>query len=118
MRKRVLFLVVLLTLTFSVVFTGCSKNSTGKGWKDGTYNGKAEGVHGDVEISVEIKKGKIDKINVVSQSETSGVSEVAFEQVPAEIIKKQSTEVETVAGATVSSKAIIDAVNDALSKAK
>jgi uncharacterized protein with FMN-binding domain len=118
MRKKSLFLGIVLILILSLAFVGCSKGPAAPTWKDGTYNGKAEGVHGDIELSVEVSGGKIAKINVVSQVETSGVSEVAFEQVPTAIIEKQSTEVDTVAGATVSSKAIITAVEEALAKAK
>jgi uncharacterized protein with FMN-binding domain len=73
---------------FSLVFVGCSKGSAEPIWKDGAYSGKAEAVHGDIELSVETSEGKIAKIDVVSQAETSGVSEVAFEQVPWAIIEK------------------------------
>lgn len=118
MKKRSLILGIAMLMTFSLAFTGCSKGASKSAFKDGTYSGKAEGVHGDIELGVEIKGGKIAKINVVNQGETSGVSEVAFEQVPAEIIKKQSAEVDSVAGATVSSEAIKNAVKDALNKAK
>ena len=118
MKKGGLYLGLLLILTLSMMFVSCSKGPAAPAWKDGTYSGVAEGVHGQVELSVEINGGKIAKINVVSQHETAGVSDAAFEQVPASIIEKQSTEVETVAGASVSSKAIITAVEEALSKAK
>jgi uncharacterized protein with FMN-binding domain len=115
MKKKLLLLAAVAILALSVVLTGCSKSPA---WKDGVYDGKGEGVHGDVKMSVEIKGGKIEKVNVVSQSETAGISDAAFEQVPSAIVKKQSAEVETVAGATVSSKAIITAVKEALGKAK
>jgi uncharacterized protein with FMN-binding domain len=118
MKKKIVFPGILLILMLSLVFVGCSKEPAAPAWKDGAYSGKAEGVHGDIELSVEISGGKIAKINVVSEAETSGVSELAFEQVPSAIIEKQTAQVDTVAGATVSSKAIITAVEDALSKAK
>ena len=59
---------------------------------------------------------KISKIEVLSHSETAGVCDPAFETIPDAIIKAQSTEVDAAAGATFSSKGIIEAVNDALSK--
>lgn len=117
MKKRTLLLGVVLVLILSLSFTGCSK-SAASAWKDGTYNGKAEGVHGDIEVSVEISGGKIAKVNITSENETEGVSDLAIEQIPAAIVEKQSTEVEVVAGASVSSKAIITAVEAALSQAK
>jgi uncharacterized protein with FMN-binding domain len=118
MKKRSLLLGVALILILSLSFVGCSKSPAVSAWKDGTYSGKAEGVHGDIEVKVEINGGKIAKVDIASENETEGVSDLALEQVPTAIIEKQSVEVETVAGATVSSKAIITAVKAALSQAK
>jgi len=110
-------LVLLLTITLFGL-SGCGSSEAKSEWNDGTYSGLAEGVHGNIELDVIIENGKIKTINVHSQAETSGVSEVAFAEVPKSIIENQTVEVETVAGATVTSKAIIDAVKDALEKSK
>ena len=61
---------------------------------------------------------KIAKIDVLSHSETSGISDPAFEQIPAAIIEKQSADVDVVAGATKTSEALIAAVKDALAQVK
>lgn len=113
MRK--VFGKVAAALLLGIAVTACG---TGAKWKDGTFTGAAEGMHGDVTMSVTISGGKITKVDVVSQTETKGVSDAAFEQVPGKIIEKQGIEVDTVAGATISSKAIIGAVEEALGKAK
>jgi|WetSurMetagenome_2_1015567.scaffolds.fasta_scaffold1226806_2 uncharacterized protein with FMN-binding domain len=86
-------------------------------WNDGVYAGKAEGVHGDIELSVTVEKGKIAKVEVTKQQEAAGVSDVAFERIPRAIIEKQTTKVDAVSGASLSSKAIMAAAEDALSKA-
>jgi uncharacterized protein with FMN-binding domain len=86
-------------------------------WKDGAWQGKAEGVHGDIELTVTVEKGKIAKVEVTKQNEAAGVSDIAFERVPKDIIKKQTTKVDAVSGASLSSKAIMAAAEDALSKA-
>ena len=99
------------------MLAACGKSGSESKWNDGEYEGTAEGMHGDMEVSVTIEKGKISKIDIVSQAETEGVSDVAVERVPEDIIKKQSTEVDTVSGATESSKTIISAVEEALNKA-
>lgn len=114
MRKRVIGKIA-AALLVGLAVTACGSSAK---WKDGTYTGAAEGMHGDVELSVTISAGKITKIDVISQAETKGVSDAAFEQVPGKIIEKQGIEVDTVAGATISSKAIIGAVEEALGKAK
>jgi len=107
------FIIALLVLSSLV---GCS--STPSKWNDGEFEGAAEGMHGDVTMKVVIKDGKITSIDVVSQSETEGISDLAFEKIPSSIIEKQGIEeVDTVAGATVSSNAIINAVDVALKKA-
>lgn len=83
-------------------------------YADGTYKGTADGYSNNLKVQVEISGGKIADIQVVSHNETPGFCEKAFEQVPASIIAKQSTDVDTVSGATYSSVGIINAVNNAL----
>ena len=118
MKKKSLIKVLALSLMVSAGFTGCAKTPAAAAFKDGSYTGKAEGMKGDIEVSVEVAGGKIAKVNIMSQNETVGVADLALENVPAAIVEKQGTEVDTVAGATVSSEAIIAAVDEALAKAK
>lgn len=107
------FIIVLFVLSSLV---GCSSKPSK--WNDGEYEGAAEGMHGDVTMKVVIKDGKITAVDVVSQTETEGISDLAFEKIPTSIIEKQGIEeVDTIAGATVSSNAIINAVDVALKKA-
>lgn len=87
-------------------------------YNDGTYTGSADGFSENLNVKVDISGGKISNIEIVSHNETPGFYEKAFESVPAEIIASQSTNVDTVSGATYSSVGIINAVNDALSAAK
>ncbi|WP_394238373.1 FMN-binding protein [Niallia oryzisoli] len=99
------------------VLFGCSSGGSSK-WTDGEYEGNAEGMHGDMAVKVSIEGGEISKVDIVKHNESPGVSDGAIEQIPKSIVEKQSTEVDTVTGATSSSKTIITAVNDALSKAE
>ncbi|MGL6108380.1 FMN-binding protein [Romboutsia sp.] len=87
--------------------------STG-GYSDGTYEGVADAYGSNLKVQVKVSSGKISNIEIVSHNETPGFYETAFEQVPAQIIEKQSTEVDTVSGATYTSVGIINAVNNAL----
>ncbi len=80
------------------------------------YIGEAEGFGGTVKVKVTMDGDKIAKIDVLSHGETAGVSDPAFETIPNAIIAAQSTSVDAVANATVSSKAIMAAVENALSK--
>jgi uncharacterized protein with FMN-binding domain len=94
----------------------CARSSGGP-WKDGTYEGRAEGVHGEINLTVTVEKGKIARIDVTKQQEAAGVSDAAFAEVPRKIIEKQSTTVDAVSGASMTSKAIMAAAQDALAKA-
>lgn len=87
-------------------------------YADGVYTGCADGYAKNLNVQVEIAGGKISDIQVTSHNETPGFYEKAFELVPAAIIEKQSTDVDTTSGATYSSMGIINAVNDALSDAQ
>ncbi|MCK8817104.1 FMN-binding protein [Natroniella sulfidigena] len=82
-----------------------------------TYVGVAEGRNGDIEVEVEISEGDIVNIEVLDHSETAGIADIAFDHVPAEIKNAQSTDVDVASGATVTSEAIIEAVEAALDKA-
>ena len=80
------------------------------------YLGEADGFGGKVKVKVTMDGDKIAKIDVLSHGETAGVSDPAFNTVPAAIIAANSTSVDVASGATVTSTALINAVNDALSK--
>ena len=82
---------------------------------DGTYTGTASGMGGAVNVSVTVEGGRITAIDITGHAETPGVSDPAIQQIPAAIIEAQSTDVDGVAGATVTSTAIREAVAAALS---
>ncbi|MCD8019692.1 MAG: FMN-binding protein [Clostridiales bacterium] len=87
-------------------------------YKDGTYTGSAQGFGGTIKVQVTIKDSKIKSISVLSASgETSSYLSKA-KAVLTSIVSKQSTNVDTVSGATYSSAGLIKAVRNALSKAK
>ena len=86
--------------------------------KENEYIGEADGFGGPVKVKVTMDGKKIAKIDVLSHGETAGVSDPAFKTIPDAIIAAQSAEVDVASGATVSSKAIMAAVADALAKVK
>ena len=82
---------------------------------DGVYEGSANGMGGAVKVAVTVSGGKITAVEVVEHNETAGISDPAIEKMPAKIVDAQSTDVDAVAGATVTSEAIKEAVKAALS---
>lgn len=77
---------------------------------DGTYEGSANGFSGKIKVSVVIKNQTIRSINILSNSDDEAFFNRAKEGVTASILAKQSTDVDTVSGATYSSRGIINAV--------
>jgi uncharacterized protein with FMN-binding domain len=94
-----------------------SQSSTSAKYKDGTYIGTGEGFEGTIKVSVTVADGKITDIKTVSNQETPDYYNRAFGNISKGIVSSQSTNVDTVSGATYSSKGIISAVKDALSQA-
>ena len=86
-------------------------------FKDGTYTAVGTGIGGDVEVIAEVKDGEIVSITLGEHGETEGIFEGAVDGVIPQIIKGQTTEVDTVAGATITSNAIIEAVEDIMNQA-
>ena len=87
--------------------------------KDGTYEAEGKGIGGKVPVTVEVKDGKIASVTVGDNSETQGIGSKAIEQLPALIVEANGTEgVDGVSGATITSKAIFTAVDDAIAQAQ
>lgn len=80
------------------------------------YIGEADGFGGPIKVKVTMDGDKITKIDVLSHGDTPGICDKAFAAIPQAIIDAQSTQVDAAAGATFSSKGIMAAVEDALSK--
>ena len=76
----------------------------------GTYEGTAAGYNGDVVLSVTFTEDAIESIEVVSSAETEHVGDVAYEILFPQIIEYTSTGVDSVSGATFTSRAVFNAV--------
>jgi len=87
-------------------------------YKDGTYTGTGNGKGGALTVEVVVQGGNITKITLKQHSETPGIFEAAEKGVVADIIKKQTTEVDVVTGASKTSGGIKEAVANALKTAK
>ena len=87
-------------------------------YKDGEYLGKASSYNGNVEVKVTISGGKITAIDIVKTKDDEEYFFDAQKKVIPEILEKQSTDVDTVAGATTSCEGICHAVQKALEEAK
>jgi len=82
-----------------------------------TATGVGTGIDGDVVVEVVATPDEILSVTVTEQNETVGIGSVAVETLPEEIVQNQTIDVDDIAGATVSSVAIKDAVRAALESA-
>ena len=93
------------------------KKDTSVSYKDGVYEGQAEGFDGTVTVKVTIKNGKIKKISNTN-TDTPEFFNKAWKTIKSNVISRQSTSgIDTVSGATFSSNGILGALSQALSKA-
>ncbi|NLC02979.1 MAG: FMN-binding protein [Tissierellia bacterium] len=112
MKKYISMILILVLVATTLVGCGGSKLN------DGTYTGEAAGMSPGLKVSVVVADGKISSVDVTEHAETEGYSEPALEQIPGAIVEKNSTDVDAVSGATLTSNAIKEAVNQALEGAK
>lgn len=86
-------------------------------YEDGIYHGEGQGFGGTVAVDVTVQDGKITAINVVSAEKEDSAYLTMAEDIIPKIIEAQSTEVDTISGATFSSTGIRTASAQALEKA-
>lgn len=84
------------------------------GYKDGTWQGSAEGFGGMIDLDVIVASGQITEINITSADGEDGAYLTMAKDIISEIIDAQSSEVDTISGATFSSTGIKNAVAQAL----
>lgn len=112
MTKLIIFLLGACSIVFSIFAFDCNNNLDIK-LIDGTYQGSFS----SVVVLVTVKDEKVEGIKIISHTTNSNKYENLVSRVSNEIIACQSTNVDAVSGATISSENVIKAVEDALTKA-
>lgn len=83
------------------------------------YVGSTEaGIGGRIVVRVTYKDDTIRNVEVLENHETEGIGAVAIQKLPNEIVKANSTDVDVVSGASTTTRAVEEAVNKAIKKAK
>lgn len=109
---------ILLVLLFSLFMYGCSIRS--EIYTPGDYEGVSEGYHGPIRVIVTTDAYQITKVIIVEEHEKLVLGEVVdivYETIPERVIKQNSTEVNVVSGATFTSTALLEAIQDGIEKA-
>ncbi|MDY4199419.1 MAG: FMN-binding protein, partial [Candidatus Fimadaptatus sp.] len=85
-------------------------------YADGTHIGTGEGYNGTITVAVRIADGQITGVTVVSTSDDGSYWQSATAIID-EVVEKQSVDVDSVSGATYSSKGLKEAISNALATA-
>lgn len=120
MANKFYFLFLCMIMLFAM--TACQAKESGSGksgttYEAGTYTASADGKNGPVKVEVVFTKDAIKSVKVVEQNETPGISDTPIKEIPSKIVAEQSLAVDTVSGASFTSKAILTAVEDAVKQA-
>ena len=108
LKKRLPALMICLTL-LTVVAAGCAAPAEAQ-YAAGTYTAEAQGHNGLVKVSVTLSGDAILSVTVDEHDETVGIGEIAVSRIPDAIVSGQTLAVDAVAGATITSAAILQAV--------
>lgn len=79
--------------------------------------GSDMGMGGTITVRVTVDGDKLADVEIVQADETVGIGSRAVEELPAAILEAQTWDVDAVAGATVSSTAIKNAVKQCMEQA-
>lgn len=116
-KSRAVSAVIIIVISALVLFAGNTMMGKGMaaGLADGTYQGLSDaGMHPGLIVEVVVAGEQVTDVKVLSHGETPGISDPAITGMPANIIAAQSTEIDAVSGATMTSNAIKEAVANAL----
>ncbi len=96
--------------------TSCSKSKVV--YTAGDYTASAKGYAGPVAVEVTFDEYSILSVKIISHNETLDIGDRAVNELPAKIVNAQSWEVDAITAATITSKAICNAVKDCTEQAK
>ena len=117
--KKCLSLILVLAMVLCMAAYGAApvQAENANLFTPGTYTGVGAGKNGDITVEVTFSADKIERITVVSHSETPSLSDAAIANIPTQIVESQSLGVDAVSGATYTSDGIVEAVADAVKQA-
>ena len=102
-----------LFLSILILFISCEKKQSAL--RDGMFIGKGNGRNGPLEVSITVKDGKIVDAEITKDVESPNIADNAKKEIIERFLKDGSTAMlDAVSGATITSNAILDALDEAV----
>ncbi len=108
-------LMLCFTMGIAIQLTSCGDKKII--YKEGKFEGIGMGHIDEIKVEITTDEYEIKEIKIIEDQEIPLLSKIVYEEIPKDVIKANSTKVDVVTGATYTSKGLIDAIEDALSKA-
>ena len=107
-------------LALVVLLSGCLGSAATReaGFIPGIYEGTSRGYRGPIYVQVQVSAAGIEDITVTSNNEDVYPGETAIEELLEAVLEYGTTDLDAVSGATISSRGFLEAVDEALEKAK
>ncbi len=108
-----------LSLILAAVMLLCvfSMPALAASYTAGSYTATVDGHNGPLEITVTVSDTAITDVKVTAHAETPGISDRPISEITAAIVENQSLAIDSISGATVTSKAILAAAEEAIKQA-
>ena len=109
-----------IAFILGVSLIGCApkkESATTHTVNDGNYTGIGTGYNGYVTVSASFRNGVLTNVIITDQQETKAVSDAALTKIPEYVISEQSLNVDVSTGATQTSKAVVEAIGNAITAA-
>ena len=118
-RKVIVFIWVNFAIA-TLAITGCRTSDGMKeaGYIPGVYEGTGRGYSGSVHVQLQISAYDIEDIIITGCEDGRYPGKTAMEELLDLVLEHGSTDLDAVSGATFSSRGFLEAVEDAMVKAK
>lgn len=87
-------------------------------YNPGIYLGKGSGHEGPIVVEIKVDRYEIKEINIKEEYEMPEISQHVYQEIIDKVKKSNNTNIDDIAGATYTSKGLIEAIKDAIMKAK
>lgn len=108
---------ILLSGTMLVGMTACTNNNTSGKYTAGTYSGTGIGHSSDVTVTATFTNTDITDVKLDVSGETESIGGAAADKLVEQILKAQSSEIDGVSGATETTNAVKNGLQEAIDQA-